>query len=189
MAECEARHMNELSDELDDAWIELLADALPIAEAIEFVADVRAGGIDVFLGTTRSDLSPDGRPLHALDYEAYGPMALARMQLLGRMAREKYPVMKLAILHRTGRVALAEPSVLIAVATPHRAQAFEACRWIIDRLKVDVPIWKKEIWSDGGGSWVHPAPAALSQASPPVVETPPAAPSPVTPSAAPPGNA
>jgi molybdopterin synthase catalytic subunit len=75
-------------------------------------------------------------------------------------ARDRWPIARLALLHRTGRVGLGEPSVIIAVATPHRAESFEACRWLIDTLKAEVPIWKKEVWGDGSGSWVHPEPVA-----------------------------
>jgi len=64
---------------------------------------------------------------------------------------------KLALLHRTGRVAIGEPSVLIAVSTPHRGDAFAACRWLIDTLKKDAAIWKKEVWADGSGTWIHPS--------------------------------
>src|SRR6478672_8932244 len=137
-------------------WIEILATPLPVSDAVKFVADPSAGGIDVFLGTTREDRSPDGRALQALDYEAYPEMAVAQMRKLAEAARQKWPIVKVAMLHRTGRVALAEPSVVIAVSCPHRAESFDACRWIIDTLKKDVAIWKKEIWSDGSGSWVHP---------------------------------
>lgn len=119
------------------------------------VSAATAGGIAVFLGCTRAETSPDGRELLALDYEAYQEMALKQMQALARQAREKWPIIKLAILHRVGRVGLGEPSVLIAVSTPHRGEAFEACRWLIDTLKKDVAIWKKEVWADGSATWVH----------------------------------
>ena len=69
-------------------------------------------------------------------------------------------LLRLAILHRLGRVPLGQPSVLIAVSTPHRAEAFDACRWIIDQLKKDLTIWKQEIWQDGQRSWVHPTPSS-----------------------------
>jgi molybdopterin synthase catalytic subunit len=127
------------------------------AKTIAFVADPAAGGIDVFLGTTRSERNSDGRELLALDYEAYADMAARQLKELADTARQRWPIVKLAIVHRTGRVALAEPSVVIAVSCPHRGEAFEACRWIIDTLKKDVAIWKKEIWSDGSGTWVHPS--------------------------------
>jgi molybdopterin synthase catalytic subunit len=135
-------------------WIALSADPLDAGAATAFVTDHNAGGIAVFLGTTRAETSPEGRTLLALDYEAYSEMAGAQLIDLGRRARGPWPVLKLVLLHRTGRVALGEASVLIAVSTPHRAEAFEACRWIIDTLKVEVAIWKKEVWDDGSGTWV-----------------------------------
>jgi molybdopterin synthase catalytic subunit len=84
-------------------------------------------------------------------------MAMAQLADLAKRARERWPILKLVILHRTGRVACAEPSVVIAVSTPHRAESFEASRWLIDTLKQEVAVWKKEIWSDGTGTWVDPA--------------------------------
>ena len=136
--------------------IQIRPTPLATSHAIEFVTDPRAGGIDVFLGTTRDETSPEGRALIALDYEAYEQMALEQMRKLAGRARDKWPIVKLALLHRIGRVAVGEPSVVIAVSTPHRAQAFEACRFLIDELKRDIAIWKKEVWSDGTGTWVHP---------------------------------
>ena len=144
---------------MSDDWIELSAEAIEAGPAVEFVSTPSAGGIDVFLGTTRAERRADGRQLVALDYEAYAPMALKRMRELAAEAQRRWPVVRLAMLHRTGRVGLAEPSVIIAVSTPHRADAFEACRWLIDALKADVPIWKQEVWDDGAGTWVNPEPS------------------------------
>jgi len=79
-------------------------------------------------------------------------MAKQQMRDLARRARQRWPIVRLALLHRVGRVPLTQPSVLIAVSTPHRAEAFEACRWLIDTLKSEVTIWKKEIWDDGAGN-------------------------------------
>ena len=138
-------------------WIEIVEKSLDVERAVQFVSDANAGGIDVFLGTTRAETSQDGRELIALDYEAYPEMALARLKQLAERARSQWPIVKMAILHRVGRVALAEPSVVIAVSCPHRSEAFAACKFLIDQLKVDVPIWKKEIWADGTGTWVQRA--------------------------------
>jgi molybdopterin synthase catalytic subunit len=138
-----------------DDWIAIQPEPLSVQAAVEAVSHDEAGGIDVFLGTTRAEQSPEGGRLVGLDYEAYAEMALAQMNELARAARQRWPVLRLAMLHRVGRVAVGEPSVVIAVATPHRAEAFEACRWLIDALKARVPIWKKEVWSDGGTSWVE----------------------------------
>jgi len=137
-------------------WIEISPTALSAEEAIAFVTDPTAGGIDIFLGTTRAEKSADGRELIALDYEAYQQMALDQMHALAKRAKEKWPIIKLALLHRVGRVSLGEPSVVIAVSTPHRADAFDACRFLIDELKRDIAIWKKEVWSDGTEKWIHP---------------------------------
>lgn len=135
--------------------IAIVADPLTAAAA-EAVRDASAGGVAVFLGCTRTERHTDGRELVALDYEAYHDMAMKQMHDLAAAARAKWPIVRLVMLHRTGRVGLGEPSVVIAVSTPHRSEAFDACRWLIDSLKKDVAIWKKEVWADGSGTWVHP---------------------------------
>lgn len=138
-------------------WIEILPTPLDTNRAVAFVTDAAAGGIAVFLGTTRAEKNPDGRNLLSLDYEAYEQMALEQLRKLAADARRKWPIINLALFHRTGEVKVTEPSVVIAVSTPHRAAAFEACRYLIDSLKKDVAIWKKEVWADGSGTWVHPS--------------------------------
>ena len=142
---------------MSDDWVDILPTPLPTAEAIDFVSDPRAGGIALFLGTTRIEKNAQARDLTALDYEAYLEMALPQLQTLGQASRSQWPIVKQVILHRTGRVELSQPSVLIAVASPHRHEAFAACRFLIDAIKADVAIWKKEIWSDGSGTWVQPS--------------------------------
>ena len=138
---------------MSDDWTGLFAEPLDTAKAISFVSHVRAGGVAVFLGTSRAEQNADGRVLAALDYEAYADMATAQLRDLAATARQRWPIVKLALLHRTGRVALAEPSVIVAVSSPHRGEACEACRWLIDTLKEKVAIWKKEVWTDGSGTW------------------------------------
>jgi molybdopterin synthase catalytic subunit len=137
----------------EDDWIELHAEPVAIERVVSFVSSGLAGGIDVFLGTTRAETDPAGRRLVALDYEAYREMAASQLRDLAARARERWPITRLAVLHRVGRVEVGRPSVLIAVATPHRAEAFAACRWLIDTLKAEAAIWKKEIWDDGGEAW------------------------------------
>lgn len=141
--------------EITSDWVELRAEPIDAARAFEFVNDAAAGGVAIFAGLTRAETSAEGAALGALDYEAYEEMAVSQMRDLARRAREKWPIIRLAILHRTGRVPLANPSVVIAVACPHRGEAFDACRWIIDTLKAEVAIWKKEIWAGGTESWVE----------------------------------
>jgi molybdopterin synthase catalytic subunit len=143
---------------MNDDWIDILSTPLPADKALAFVSTPNAGGIALFLGTTRAEKNAQGHDLQSLDYEAYQEMALPQLQTLAQAARSQWPVVKQVILHRIGRVALAEPSVLIAVASPHRHEAFSAARFIIDAIKADVAIWKKEIWSDGSGTWVQPNP-------------------------------
>lgn len=138
---------------MNEDWIELSTQPLDAGSAAKFVADARAGGIAIFLGTTREETDAIGRPLAALDYEAYPEMARAQLEDLARRARLTWPVLKIVLLHRVGRVLVGEPSVVIAVSTPHRAEAFDACRWLIDTLKAEAAIWKKEIWEDGTGTW------------------------------------
>lgn len=119
--------------------------------------DVRsndAGAVVLFLGTVREMTA--GRQTVALDYEAFEEMAVAKMQELEAEARAKWPLVHVGIEHRLGHLDLGEISVAVAVSSPHRAAAFEAGRHILDRLKVIVPIWKKENWSDGSTEWVHP---------------------------------
>ena len=123
--------------------------------ASEFVYHPDAGGIDIFIGTTRSETSPTGQPLAALDYEAYEEMAIMKMKDLAARARSRWPIVRLALVHRLGRVAIGEPSVVVAVSCGHRGEAFGACRWLIDTLKAEVPVWKKEVWADGSVTWVE----------------------------------
>jgi len=143
--------------------IALSPDPIDVATALADIYADDAGGVCVFLGTTRSETSPDGRPLAALQYEAYEALALKQFQNLVAEAESKFPIRKTILLHRIGRVDVGQPSVLIAVATPHRAESFEACRWLIDNLKTVASIWKKELWDDGQTSWVAgtvPSPGA-----------------------------
>src|SRR5205085_10899904 len=88
-----------------------------------------------------------------LEYEAYQEMAIRKLQLISNEIHERWGTNRLAVRHRVGRVDLGEASVAIAIATEHRAEGFEACKYAIDRLKEIVPIWKKEVWV-GGGEWI-----------------------------------
>ena len=112
------------------------------------------GAVVTFLGTVR-DLT-DGKITVALDYEAYPGMAEKKMAEIERDTRVRWPVGEMAMIHRVGHLAVGEISVAVAVSCPHRAEAFEACRYAIDRLKELVPIWKKENWADGSTEWVDP---------------------------------
>jgi MoaE-MoaD fusion protein len=121
-------------------------------EALEHaVADPSAGATVTFAGATRNGNA--GRRVLRLEYEAYVPMALSEMRKLAREAGERFKIVRIAIQHRIGFVDIGETSVAIAVSAAHRAEAFDACRFAIDRLKEVVPVWKKEYF-EGGEVWI-----------------------------------
>jgi molybdopterin synthase catalytic subunit len=121
------------------------------AALLAAVADPRAGCSVLFLGTTRS--TNVGRRVTRLEYEAYEAMAVREMRALAREAKRRWPLRKVAMVHRLGVVPVGEASVGIAVSAGHRAEGFAAARWLIDRLKEIVPIWKKEHFR-GGTVWI-----------------------------------
>lgn len=114
------------------------------------------GAVSVFLGLVR-DRNQGRRVLH-LEYEAYEPLALRGLDLIVAEAREQWPAVRLAIHHRIGRMAIGDTSVVIAAASPHRADAFAASRYAIERIKQIVPIWKREYF-EGGDVWIEGATA------------------------------
>lgn len=134
--------------------IQLTQELIDYTGLTESVRSSAAGAVVLFLGTVRE--MTDGRQTIALDYEAFSQMAEAKLEELLVEARSKWPIVHAAIAHRLGRLELGDVSVAVAVSTPHREQAFEAGKYLIDRLKEVVPIWKKENWADGSTEWVHP---------------------------------
>jgi molybdopterin synthase catalytic subunit len=140
---------------------EVTEEPLSADEVASRVTNPYSGATLVFVGTVREWTK--GKRTTLLEYEAYPEMAVAQMQVIGREIEQRWPGARTAIVHRVGRLEVTEPSVIIAVATPHRADSFEACRHAIERLKQIVPIWKKEIWEDGeewvgsqlGPDWMH----------------------------------
>jgi len=107
----------------------------------------RDGALCLFVGVVRNE--NQGRPVVRLEYEAYEEMALPMMEEIAREARRRFPVSEVRLVHRLGPLEIGEASVAVAVASPHRAEAFSACRFAIDTLKATVPIWKKEHYADG----------------------------------------
>ena len=134
--------------------IQLTQEVIDHAALTEKVRRPDCGAVVTFLGTVR-DLT-DGRVTTALDYEAYPGMAEKKMAEIEAETRARWPVGDMMMIHRLGRLDVGEVSVAVTVSCPHRAQAFEACRYAIDRLKELVPIWKKENWADGSSEWVDP---------------------------------
>lgn len=120
----------------------------------EQVRTPACGAVVLFLGTVRE--LTDDRVTTALDYDAYPEMAEKKLAEIEREVRDRWQIGDIAIVHRLGHLGLGDISVAVAVSCPHRAQAFEACRYAIDRVKAIVPIWKKENWADGTTEWVHP---------------------------------
>jgi molybdopterin synthase catalytic subunit len=121
----------------------------PLAEqeVADRVVGADAGGLVTFVGNVRNHAR--GRSIQYLEYEAYPEMAEREMQKIADEAARRWPGTRVAIAHRTGHLEIGEAAVVIAAAAPHRAEAFEACRYAIDTLKQTVPIWKKEVASDG----------------------------------------
>lgn len=135
--------------------VALTTDPIDVASTLAYLQSEQAGAVDFFLGVVRDNTQD--RPVDRLDYEAYDRMALSEMQKIVDEAYRRWPVLRCAVVHRTGTLRVGEIAVLIGVATAHRADAFDACRYIIDTIKQTVPIWKKEIFTDGE-VWVNAHP-------------------------------
>jgi molybdopterin synthase catalytic subunit len=127
--------------------VDIVDGPIDAGKLIAAVADPSAGGTAVFVGTTRTP--SNGRDVSYLEYEAYRPMAVDIIEKIVAEAGRRWPLAAVSAAHRVGRVGPGEASVVIAVSAEHRAGAFEACRFIIDGIKQDAPIWKKEVYSDG----------------------------------------
>jgi len=122
-----------------------------LQELVDWVGDPEAGAIATFIGTTRNN--NEGRRVIALDYDGYPEMAEKELARIGADAQTKWPICKMAIVHRLGPVQITEASVIIAVSAGHRDAAFAACRFAIEEIKKTVPIWKKEVY-EGGEVWI-----------------------------------
>ncbi|HSD26443.1 MAG TPA: molybdenum cofactor biosynthesis protein MoaE [Vicinamibacteria bacterium] len=114
------------------------------------------GALCLFVGVVRNENRD--REVLRLEYEAYEEMALPLMEQIAAETARRFPVTNVRLVHRLGRLEIGEASVAVAVASPHRAEAFAACRFAIDALKAQVPIWKKELYADGS-EWLHGTPA------------------------------
>jgi len=136
----------------EDLLVRVTDEAIGADEAVAFVGDPAAGGTCVFLGTVRDRSQAGG--VTGLTYEAWDELAVRRLEEIGVELLGAWPLRKVALLHRTGELAIGEVSVVVACSAAHRAEAFEACRHGIERLKQDVPIWKKEALASGEAHWV-----------------------------------
>ena len=132
--------------------IQLTQEPLDRSTLIAAVSHASVGGIVIFEGVVRDHAR--GKQIRYLEYDAYPEMAEQQIRVIVDEAQKRWDVEHVAVAHRFGRLEIGEASVIIVVATPHRAEAFEACRYIIDTLKTTVPIWKKEV-ATNGEEWVE----------------------------------
>lgn len=133
----------------------MTSEKLNLQHCYEFVQDPACGGIALFVGTVRN--ATQQKKVVQLDFSSYTPMAIKEMQLIAESAIQQFPIKKIAIHHAEGMLAIGDIPVIIAVSSPHRNAAFDACRYAIDTLKKTVPIWKKEYFVDGE-VWVNSHP-------------------------------
>jgi len=131
--------------------IEITPESINVQKVIDAAYRDDCGAVDVFIGTVRNHSR--GKDITRLEYEAYPEMAAKMIQRIINEAKKKWPVKKVAVSHRTGVLEIGDIAVVIGVATPHRKESFAACQYIIDRLKEIVPIWKKEVATDGE-TWI-----------------------------------
>lgn len=129
----------------------LVSDVIDAGGLIGEVSGNGLGGTVVFLGTVRA--APEDGPVVAIEYSAYEEMAESEFAKVLADTAERWPEVSVALRHRLGSVPVGEASIVIAAAAPHRAEAFDACRFVIDEVKVRVPIWKREFLDDGESRW------------------------------------
>jgi molybdopterin synthase catalytic subunit len=123
-----------------------LVDKIVLDDAYSYLQDPEAGGMDLFIGSVRNHAL--GKKVVKLEFEAYEPMAISEMKKLAQKAIKKWPLKKVLIIHALGAKQIGEPVVVIGTSSAHRQGAFESCRFLIDELKMTVPIWKKEYFTD-----------------------------------------
>jgi len=128
----------------------------PLVSAVAVESDGRDGAVVTFLGLVRNH--NQGRRVQYLDYEAYAPLALKTFARIADETRGRWPGVRVALHHRTGRLDIGEASVAIVAASPHRGDAYAACRYVIERVKQIAPVWKREYF-DGGDVWIEGATA------------------------------
>ena len=141
-----------LAPDRGEDWLELTSEPLPSDRALAWVERPSCGAVACFVGTVR-DHAEGHTGVKAIDYEAYGDQVLPRFRAITAAARQSWPDLGgVVVWHRVGHIELGAASVVVAVSSPHRGEAFEACRYLIDTLKATAPIWKHETW-DGGTDW------------------------------------
>ncbi len=132
----------------------LTREPIDVPELCREVEHERIGAVATFVGVVRAESSETGQPLEALEYSAYQSMALREMQRLCDEALATHALHAVRLVHRLGVLPIGDASVAVVASAPHRAAAFDACRWLIEELKKSVPIFKRELWQGGGSKWV-----------------------------------
>ena len=138
---------------------EITSEPLQPGPLIEAVRRDEAGAVALFYGNVRNENM--GRNVLWLEYDVYPEMAIKKMREVADEVRAKFPIAGIGILHRTGRLEIGETSLLVAVSSGHRKEAFEACHFAVDRIKQVVPVWKKEVF-EGGEEWIEGATPPIS---------------------------
>jgi molybdopterin synthase catalytic subunit len=148
------------------ALLSITADPIDMASVVRLVEAGepagRIGAVTSFLGVVRGENR--GRRVLELEYEAYEPLAIKAFEIISGEVAQHWPTVVMAVQHRIGRVPVGEASIVIAAASPHRAEAFRACRYVIERVKQIAPIWKREVF-EGGEAWVEGATADPADAA------------------------
>lgn len=145
----------------------LTVDPIDPSVHLREVGDPGHGAIVLFLGTVRG--TNQGRSVEWIDYHAFEPMARSLLEAVLEEASDQFGIERAAVVHRLGKIGVGEISIALALSSPHRAEAFEAVRWMMDRIKRTVPIWKKESFEDGGSDWVAGADPREGDGRPPVI--------------------
>ncbi|HEU0073970.1 MAG TPA: molybdenum cofactor biosynthesis protein MoaE [Dehalococcoidia bacterium] len=139
--------------ETSPAFFRLTHDVMNPQALVELVQRDEAGAVALFYGNVRNH--SEGRDVERLEYEAHETMAVAKMREVAEETKRRFPeVSEVGVWHRVGMLEVGETSLLVAVSSPHRKEAFDACHWCVDRVKQVVPVWKKEHWVGGGAEWV-----------------------------------
>jgi molybdopterin synthase catalytic subunit len=138
-----------------DACVRLVRETIDVDALMQQAGAAGCGAIATFSGLVRPETSGE-KSLTALDYESYEEMAHSQLAEIRGRAIAKFGLIEAIVVHRLGTVPLGETSIAVIVSSAHRAEAFEACRYIVDAVKADAPIWKKDVWSDGSRNWVDP---------------------------------
>ena len=144
-----------------DGPFRVTSEPLDPNELLDAVREDESGAVVLFHGVARNN--SDGRAVVALEYDAHPSLAEKKLREVAGEVRTRWPITAIAVLHRIGRLEIGETSLLVAVSSAHRQQAFEASQYAVDRIKQIVPVWKKEIWEDGSGEWVPGYPIELQK--------------------------